>query len=325
MSRRQSNRDDAAIDDGETAQECVEVRLESREEEILRQLGIIHLENKFTRPRFHNDETDAMILQQAGVKFMNTDEWGDGAGRKQELDENDDAVNEEKWSNKPLSMKEAEILRSAGVTLLDGTPISCYDDESFFCNKLDCATSATCSVTVGESTVNSTYAEKELLRRLKKGWSSTGEKCLDCGLPIIRKSRGNNLLECVICGVIGGEDNFHPNDVEASTLDDRASTAGTVDEMEIPGIFNVATFASTLTPCVEGHDNESHYPEQPFDIPRDNENEKNENYEIESKYNEELGRRLFDGWVLSTSKCTQCKKLLVSEFDGAPGVCVICE
>jgi uncharacterized Zn finger protein (UPF0148 family) len=310
MPRRQPHREDI-IDDSETLlQECVEVKLESREEEILRQLGVIHLENKFTRPRYHNDETDAMILQQAGVKLLCTDDWLTISKSKNQVE------NEEKWSNKSLSEKEAEILRSAGVTLLDDIPIS-YDDDSF-CHKLDCATSATVSVTVGESTVNSSYAEKELLRRLKKGWSSTGEKCLDCGLPIIRKSKGNNLLECVICGVVGGEDNFNPD--TAASLD--VPTVGTVDEMEIPGILQVGTFMSTITPGTDGNGCESHYHEQPLDR-ISKEKETNED-EMDSKYNEELGRRLFDGWKLSTSKCTQCNKPLVSEFDGAPCVCLIC-
>ena len=167
MPRRQSNLEDI-IDDSENPQECVEVKLESREEEILRQLGVIHLENKFTRPRYHNDETDAMILQQAGVNLLNTDHW-EAKSMNPTEEERNDIVSEEKWSNKSLSAKEAEILRSAGVTLLDDIPIS-YDDDSF-CHKLDCATRSTVAVTVGESTVNSSYAEKELLRRLKKGWS----------------------------------------------------------------------------------------------------------------------------------------------------------
>lgn len=320
MVQKQSNRDDF-IDNGETPQESVEVRLESREEEILRQLGVIHLENKFTRPR-NNDESDAMILRRAGVKFLNADDWkAIGKSAKlvvdNDVDERNDNVSEERWSNKPLSVKEAEILRSAGVTLLDDIRIKYDDDDKSYCHKLDCATSATVAVTVGESTVNSTYAEKELLRRLKKGWSSTGEKCLDCGLPIIRKSRGNNLLECVICGVVGGEDHFNSG-MEAS-LD--GPTVGTVEELEIPGILHVGTFVSSITPGVEGHDYESHScTEQPLDR-RSNEKETSE---IDSKYNEELGRRLFDGWVLSTSQCTQCKKPLVSEFSGAPCVCLLC-
>ncbi len=148
---------------------------------------------------------------------------------------------------------------------------------------------------------------------MKKGWLSTGEKCLDCGLPIICKSKGT-LLECVICGVVGGEDNFNP-DVEA--LDDRS--VDTVDEMDVPGILHVGTFASTITPGAEDHDNGFNYPEHPSDR-RDNEKES----EMDSKYNEELGRRLFDGWVLSKSNCARCKKPLISEFDGAPCVCLMC-
>lgn len=312
MPRRQSKRDDndniTDVEHEIAQEECVEVKLESREEEILRRLGIIHLENKVTRPRYSNDETDAMILKQAGVKLYNVDDCE--ASGKDQRDE--DEVSEEKWS-KPLSVKEAEILRSAGVTLLENTPIR-YDEDSF-CHKLDCATIATAAITIGESTVNSTYAEKELLRRLKKGWSTTGEKCLDCGLPIICKSKGNKLLECVICGVVGGEDNFNP-DMEATSLDVDDPTIGTVEEMEIPGILHVGTFVSTI-----GHDYESHYSEQPLVGTISTEKETNE---MDSMYTEELGRRLFDGWVISTSKCTQCNKRLVSEFDGAPCICLIC-
>eukprot|EP00804_Cyclotella_cryptica_P029331 CCRYP_018028-RB/>CCRYP_018028-RB protein AED:0.08 eAED:0.08 QI:905/0.5/1/1/0/0/3/2496/193 len=51
--------------------------------------------------------------------------------------------------------------------------------------------------------VNNTYAEKELLRRLKNGWVSTGIDCNECGMPIIcQKEGGEGLMECIICGVM---------------------------------------------------------------------------------------------------------------------------
>ncbi len=84
---------------------------------------------------------------------------------------------------------------------------------------------------------------------------------MDCDLPIISKSKGNNLLECVICGVVGGEDNFNPN---AEVLLDVPSVR-TVDEMEIPGILQVGTFVSTITLGTDRNGCESHYHEQQLD------------------------------------------------------------
>ncbi|KAL3807263.1 hypothetical protein ACHAXA_004639, partial [Cyclostephanos tholiformis] len=62
-------------------------------------------------------------------------------------------------------------------------------------------------------TVNSTYAERELTRLLKKGWLSTGKECNACGMPIIIKSKGG-LFECVICGVLGGEADYNSDVVD---------------------------------------------------------------------------------------------------------------
>ena len=41
-------------------------------------------------------------------------------------------------------------------------------------------------------------------------------------------------------------------------------------------------------------------------------------------YNEALGRRLFDGWELSSKNCQNCNLPLVSEYDGAPIICLRC-
>ena len=65
----------------------VELRVESREESILRQLGVVHLNCKVARPRrYSDDETDATILKEAGVSYVNTSEYeeGESNARKEE-------------------------------------------------------------------------------------------------------------------------------------------------------------------------------------------------------------------------------------------------
>ncbi len=104
LSRQQSNHD---ANDGDNEQECVEIKLESRQEEILRQLGIVHLDSKFARPRYSDDETDAMILKQAGVRLFNMDEREIRESGAHFLDQKRENASEEKCPIKPLSVKEA--------------------------------------------------------------------------------------------------------------------------------------------------------------------------------------------------------------------------
>jgi len=247
------------IVDGKFSQEeCIELKVRSREEDILRKLGILHLENKVTRARYTNDESDATILKQAGVSYINTEQYEESAALEEQR-----TKKKKRGMNKKLTLnrKEAEILRSAGVHWLDNMAVV-YNDDTY-CHKLGCETGTTATGTigestvnssavgtVGESTVNSTYAERELLRRLKHGWSSTGEECGECGMPVICKSKGD-LFECVICGVVGGEDNYNAEleDSYNPGLED----VGAFDEighnaMGSPGVFEIGTNISTINP-----------------------------------------------------------------------------
>jgi len=81
-------------------------------------------------------------------------------------------------------------------------------------------------------------------------------------MPVICKSRGN-LYECVICGVVGGENDNGVDDC------DNEEVAGTIDEndhhaMASAGMFDVgSTNISTITPSLEQSDRfgaeEPHY------------------------------------------------------------------
>mmetsp|Transcript_3499 Transcript_3499/g.7726 ORF Transcript_3499/g.7726 Transcript_3499/m.7726 type:complete len:347 (+) Transcript_3499:195-1235(+) len=334
--------------DGQFSQDGIEIKVQSREEEILRELGIVLLDNKVTRSRYNKDETDATILKQAGVSYVNTAEYEESVS-KEHTEKKKREMND-KTTMKPLSRTEAEILRAAGVTWLDNMAV--INDDDTYCHKLGCGTSLTATETVGGSTVNSTYAERELMRRLKHGWSSTGEDCEECGMPVICKSKGD-LLECVICGVVGGEDNYN-SDVE----DGYDTGVGTADEMgmEGPGVLNMGTNMSTISPSLgasemfgkeEEYDYQTHHcqgcqasleegavmgedqcmycdacAEKMFE-PTCREEETNQD-ELDAVYNEALGRRLFDGWELSTSNCLGCNLPLISEFEGAPIICLRC-
>ena len=46
---------------------------------------------------------------------------------------------------------------------------------------------------------------------------------------------------------------------------------------------------------------------------------------VDDSYNEELGLKLFDGWVLTKLNCPGCNLPLISEYEGAPSVCLRCE
>lgn len=323
------------IVDGTPSQEGVELRVQSREEEILRELGIVHLTNKVTRPRY-NDEDDATVLKKAGVSYINSTEYEHNVSKK-----NSDG---QKYSSmKPLTRMEAEILRSAGVTWLDNMALI-YDDHTIY-HKLGCGTGTTVMGTVGgeSSTVNSTYAERELMRRLKHEWAMTGEECMECGMPIICKSGGNDLLECVICGVVGEEDNYSPPGVEEDECD---THVGTVDEItENPhGVIHVGTNMSTIPSFepIERFGPEKHVDKvihcekcqaAVVEVAVMGEDQclhcdlcakKIQEEADAAAYNEALGRRLFDGWELSSKNCQNCNLPLVSEYDGAPIICLRC-
>lgn len=328
------------IVDGQFCPDGIEIKVQSREEGILRELGIVHLGNKVTRSRT-KDETDATILKQAGISYINTteDEKKASKDHKEKKREMKDKLN-----MKPLSRTEVEILRKAGVTWLDNMAVINGDDDTY-CHKLACGTSMTATDTFGDgSTVNSTYAERELMRRLKHGWSSTGEDCGECGMPVICKSKKGSLLECVICGVIGGEDNYDCHEEEAM-----------MDGGQ--GVINLGTNMSNMSPNAEAnerfskekYDYQTHHchecqtallegdtimgydecmycgdcAEKIFEPACSKKEEANQD-ELDVSYNEALGRRLFEGWELTTSNCPSCNGPLISEFQGAPIICLRC-
>ena len=300
---------------GSNKKEVVEPKVKSREEEILRELGILHLENTITRHRNSEDETEVDILKQSGIRYVNSAEYEKSISKEQ-LKEKKKEMNEK--MNIKLSRVEVEILRDFGVSWLDNMAV--VQDEDTYRHKLDCATSDTAA-----STVNSTYAERELTRRLKHGWTSTGDQCAECSMPIICKP-DSTLLECVICGVVGGEeDNF--KSIEEKEEDDDGEPKEynpdhLIEEMESPGVINLGTNMSTITPSIVTNDRfgiEEHDHEDTAE-----EETKKKAEQDEAAYNEALGRRLFDGWELTKLNCPDCNSPLLSEYPGATSVCLRC-
>mmetsp|Transcript_6204 Transcript_6204/g.13505 ORF Transcript_6204/g.13505 Transcript_6204/m.13505 type:complete len:498 (+) Transcript_6204:265-1758(+) len=249
----------------------VELRLPSREEEILRSLGVLHLDGKTTRPRYNVDETDVSILKEAGVHYVNTAEYEERANaeRRMVLDKKKKKMSKEaNEENKVLLTRgEAQLLRSVGVNWFD-TVAAMHDQKDKvpfkLCDNIPTSTmTGTTTATLGEtSTVNSSYAERELMRRLKRGWTSTGDECRECGMPVICKGRGSDMFECVICGVVGGHDDDdgdyndgHGHDAARDSLEGRCNDDPSEDG---PGVFEVGTAAtygggSTIASSVGGH------------------------------------------------------------------------
>ena len=283
---------------------------------ILRDLGVLYLDNKFTRPRRSDDETEAMILKEAGIRYVEEDECNAASKKK--------GGRFSKAMIRTLSSKDAEILQNAGVTWDDKTceiisvetamtsmgsglqrnvlGTENHYHETYHANK---ETGTHSSV----GTVNSTYAERELTRLLKKGWSSTGKECNACGMPIIIKSKGG-LLECVICGVLGGEDDYN------SDVEDRNTSIVDPTVTESPGLIEVDTTVSSMTTHLQKSASDTKKP--PSGVRQAEENE------TDDTFHEALGSRLFDGWHLSRFNCPQCKLPLISEFKCAPTICLRC-
>lgn len=347
---------------------AVELRRLHREEQILRRLGVLYLEDKVTRPRQAEDESDAAILKEAGVYYFNTKEFE--AVTLEEEQRNIERQVYEKLMPKPLEPGVAEILRSAGVNLPDGEAVSSQRDaadangseaRSRKLLKYDslppCTTASTAAGTAGESTVASTYAERELLRRLKHGWSSVGEECEECGMPVIRKSKGD-LLECVICGVIGDGERYDV--AEEDVRDDPdAGRFGAYEEVrEGPGVFSVGgcsisalTHAHSLEPNERfdmdpihetGHRRESEsdleeeaplggdqaiYSNARLDIFHDQIGDPVGSRRADDEtFQEEIGLRLFEGWQLTEVNCPDpdCRLPLMLKDNNATPVCLRC-
>ena len=297
------------IDNGQQAtsnkeEEAIEIKVQSKEEEILRKLGVLHLENKVTRPKYNTDESDETILKQAGIYYVNTEEYKENAKR-----ERNNNVEKKKIASKligekkVLSSNEAQILRSAGVMMDNMTVVKDTNNMS----------GGGGSTIGGESsTINSAYAERELLRRLKSGWLSSGEECKECNMPLIRKHKGD-MMECVICGVVDRDvvDEYLPEGRD--DVEDYVSPA-TEDFIRdqlraLNADANMSILTSSLTSREQAVVEEDEYNEGA-----------NDDY-----YKEELGLRLFEGWELTQESCNQCSFPLIAEFKGSQSICLRCD
>lgn len=315
-------------------EECIEVNYR---EIILRDLGVQFLDEKYTRAKRSDDETDIMILKENGIVYINENEWEELASKLKE--EEDEKMEEKIIGNvydpmiRTLPLREANILRNAGVIWDEQSCVEFADNSGettvailkkgwtatmFKChvcsmpvvsNSKDILECVKCGfVMVGvdnysgkkgdtysskeSMTVNSSYAERELTRLLKKGYLSTGKEC-ECGMPIICKSRGG-LLECVSCGVVGGEDD-----------DNKSDNNG-------PSTFLSPKILKTMSSMTMNHQS------------IDDETQASMVHEMEAEFNEALGSLLFDGWQLSKLNCETCNLPLVVKSDGDDGICLKC-
>lgn len=315
---------------GETS---VEVDAAIKEEEILRALGIRHLDDKATRCRRHKDETAESILEKAGVSYIKSKEYKesklrhDKEQRKQELDQ--------KLTMATLTRKQVEILRDSGVEWLDQEDMTYCLSDSTSVHKLAVDTCTTASASLAESTVSTEYAEKELLRRLKRGWTNLpGGKVCGCGMPLIQKKA---LIECVICGVVG-DDNYKEYASVNKLRDDATAT---------PGVIDIATAVSSLTPhpslsfdrlTIDTNVNEPaektivhanaemihHLSPVAEKSPVDDGNMFSGQQQLEGEdVMEALGRMLFEGWSLSGDVCPRCQFGLI--VNGEDTTCLKCE
>ena len=284
-------------------EEAIEIKVQSKEEEILRKLGVLHLENKVTRPKYNTDESDETILKQAGIYYVNTEEYKENTKR-----ESSNNVEKKKIASKllgekkVLSSNEAQILRSAGVAMDNMTVVKDTNDIG--------------STIGGEtSTINSAYAERELLRRLKSGWVSSGGECKECNMPLIRKNKGD-MMECVICGVrdVVDEENYYPEGRD--DVEDYESPATEDFIREQLRMLNADANMSILTSSLSSR-------EQIIEE-EDNEREQYHEDANDDRYKEELGLRLFEGWELTQESC-ECNFPLISEYKGAQGICLRCD
>jgi len=275
---------------GETPLEQTESKTISKQEEILRKLGILYLDDKVTRARAHDTETDEAILRKAGVYFVDEDKQNE-----EEKSKNDQMEEfKQKISNKTISERDAKILKESGVLSFEGFSIT--KDEPIAKEETHLETiEYKPPVTTSDSTtlsgsVNSSYADRKLRRRLRKGWTLIGRECM-CGMPVIAL-KGS--YECVICGVVGDE--TYCGEEEDTVQEVESHMVG-----GSPGVFLLSsdTNMSTL-PSVDHTD------------------------QTEEALRAELGQRLFSGWVLLGTSCPKCSLPLIGNNSDTPAACVRC-
>jgi uncharacterized Zn finger protein (UPF0148 family) len=270
----------------ETAPEQIESKTISRQEEILRKLGILYLDHKVTRARVHENETDETILRKAGISFVDTPEYKQEAEKRSKNDMRREF--NDKISSKPIKERDAKILKDLGVLSLAGFSITKDVAETLENKSISVSASDSTTSTVASGSVNSSYADRKLIRRLRKGWITIGRECV-CGMPVIA-FKGN--YECVICGVVGDE--TYCEEVQDIVQVESHMVGGS------PGIFLLSsdTNMSTLPSAIHAD-------------------------QAEEVLREELGHRLFSGWVLIGRSCPACSLPLIGKNSNT-SVCVRC-
>ncbi|KAL3788072.1 hypothetical protein HJC23_008134, partial [Cyclotella cryptica] len=255
--------------------------------QILQQLGIRHLDDKLTRPRL-SQETDEHILREAGVALYHFNRQDDDEDDDNNNFTQDERESAEKTNLRTLTARKAQILREAGVKWMDHMNIDpCHTATTVGATATDSYVTAEHSSrdhTGLQGGLNNTYAEKELLRRLKNGWVSTGIDCHECGMPIIcQKEGGEGLMECIILwggGVLSsndptiiiGHDAYCPSCEENMIMKCKSDLASQDDDA----------------------------------------------------LKKELGRRIFSGWTLLSLSCPSCNLPLISEGKNGPSICLRC-
>eukprot|EP00804_Cyclotella_cryptica_P012266 CCRYP_013867-RB/>CCRYP_013867-RB protein AED:0.16 eAED:0.16 QI:0/0.33/0.5/1/0/0/4/2504/242 len=181
--------------------------------------------------------------------------------------------------------------------------------------------------------VNNTYAEKELLRRLKNGWVSTGIDCNECGMPIIcQKEGGEGLMECIICGVMEfneeGAAHSTPLGENVGVDDETISCFDTT----ITSGFTIASHAGLIQITVDPVKRFYRPTIPPSQLIMRHIVRPTKNMIMKCKSDlasqdddalkKELGRRIFSGWTLLSLSCPSCNLPLISEGKDGPCVCL---
>jgi uncharacterized Zn finger protein (UPF0148 family) len=271
-------------------------------EAILKKMGVLHLDDKLTRPVM-SAETEEHVLREAGAALYVQRGDDDDDDGEYEGDNNHQRHN---IKYKQLTERETQILKEAGVNIKPimpcGTATTAVMAASDSYDVTFLGQSPSDEMTNGKSTNPTlTYAEKELLRRLKNGWISNGMHCAECGMPIIFKIDGGDygLMECVICGVVGV-----PEEFEAHVA------FGGVEK----------SFSCLDTTITSGFSTMNHDQNNTF-LQKSNTNLTPISDDVIKK---ELGRRIFAGWKVLSSKCPSCNLPLISDGKDCSGVCLRC-
>jgi len=268
----------------------------SKHDAILRKLGILYLDDKVTRARVHETETDETILRDAGISIIEAPEFKEEQQKKLKNEKKQEFI--DKISKKSMSHRDAMILKESGVLNIDtpiDAPLPNEEKHGKILSEKKSALVSFSQSTLGSGSLNSSYADRKLQRRLKKGWATTGRECV-CGMPVIsNKAKGS--YECVICGVVD-DDKYHD---------------------EVDDIFQVESHMVGGSPGVFLLDSDTNMSSLPSSMDYTDESEE--------ALRQELGKYLFHGWVLLGTTCPMCSFPLIgntSDTSDAPPVCVRC-